>query len=229
MLNFIIKETKQYMQNISTEDYLSEIYKLEQRDIRVKTNILAKKMDISNAAVTDMLKKLSSNGLILYERYKNIQLTKEGRNYAAVIVRRHRIWEIFLNQIVGLPWDKVHDEAHRLEHSASDELIDRLEEMLNYPEFDPHGDPIPAKNGKLPKHKGYLPLSKVEKGKSAKVVRVNDFDDKFLIYLKKIGIKLYKKIKVVDILEFDNSLEVKINNKNYNISKIVAENIFVGD
>ena len=125
------------MKNTSTENYLSEIYKLEQSKIRVQTNILAKKMDISNAAVTDMLKKLSSNGLILYERYKNIQLTKKGKDYAAVIVRRHRIWEIFLNQIVGLPWDKVHDEAHRLEHSSSDELIDRIEEMLNYPEFDP--------------------------------------------------------------------------------------------
>lgn len=217
------------MKNISIENYLGEIYKLEQRGVRVKTNILAKKMDISNAAVTDMLKKLSSNGLILYERYKNIQLTKKGSNYAAVVVRRHRIWEIFLNQIVGLPWDKVHDEAHRLEHSASDELIDRLEEMLDYPEFDPHGDPIPGRDGSIPKHKGYLSLLKLKKGESAKVVRVNDFDDKFLIYIKQIGVKLDRKIKVVNILEFDNSLEVKINNKNYNISRTVAENIFVGD
>ena len=217
------------MNNISTENYLSEIYKFEQSGIKVKTNILAKKMDISNAAVTDMLKKLSLNGLILYERYKNIQLTKKGRDYAAVTVRKHRIWEIFLNQIVGLPWDKVHDEAHHLEHSTSDELVDRLEEMLDYPEFDPHGDPIPAKDGSVPKHKGYLSLSKLKKGKSAKVVRVNDFNDKFLIYIKQIGIKLDQKIKVVDILEFDNSLEIKINNKNYNISRTVAENIFVGD
>jgi len=217
------------MGNTSTENYLSEIFKLEQSAIKVKTNLLAKKMGISDAAVTDMLKKLSVNGLILYERYKNIELTKKGRKYASVIVRRHRIWEIFLYQIVGLPWDKVHDEAHRLEHSSSDELVDKLEEILNFPEFDPHGDPIPGKDGKVPKHKGYLPLSKLGKGKSAKVVRVNDFDPKFLIYLRKIGIELDQKIEVVDVLEFDNSLEIKINSKNYNVSRMVAENIFIGD
>jgi len=215
------------MQNISTENYLSEIYKLEQSEIKVKTNILAKKMEISDAAVTDMLKKLSSNGLILYERYKNIQLTKRGREYAGRIVRRHRIWEIFLNQVVGLPWDKVHDEAHRLEHSSSDELVDRMEEMLDYPEFDPHGDPIPAKDGSIPKLKDSIPLSKVKVGKGGKVIRVNDFDNGFLNYLSKIGLKLGKKITVKDKLNFDNSLLIKIGDKQINISGKLASNIFI--
>lgn len=215
------------MKNISTENYLSEIYKLEQSKIKVKTNILAKKLDISNAAVTDMLKKLSSNGLILYERYKNIQLTKKGKNYAAVIVRRHRIWEIFLNQIVGLPWDKVHDEAHRLEHSSSDELIDRIEEMLNYPEFDPHGDPIPSKDGSIPKLKESTNLSKVKIGEWGKVIRVNDYDNEFLNYLSRIGLKLGKKITVKDKLNFDNSLLIKIGDKQINISGKLASNIFI--
>ncbi|MCH7974004.1 MAG: metal-dependent transcriptional regulator [Bacteroidetes bacterium] len=215
------------MKNTSTENYLSEIYKLEQSKTRVQTNILAKKMDISNAAVTDMLKKLSSNGLILYERYKNIQLTKKGKDYAAVIVRRHRIWEIFLNQIVGLPWDKVHDEAHRLEHSSSDELIDRIEEMLNYPEFDPHGDPIPAKDGSIPKLKESTNLSKVKIGEWGKVIRVNDYDNEFLNYLSRIGLKLGKKITVKDKLNFDNSLLIKIGNNQINISAKLASNIFI--
>ena len=215
------------MKNISTENYLSEIYKLEQSKIKVKTNIIAKKLDISNAAVTDMLKKLSSNGLILYERYKNIQLTKKGKDYAAVIVRRHRIWEIFLNQIVGLPWDKVHDEAHRLEHSSSDELIDRIEEMLNYPEFDPHGDPIPAKDGSIPKLKESTNLSKVKIGEWGKVIRVNDYDNEFLNYLSRIGLKLGKKITVKDKLNFDNSLLIKIGNNQINISAKLASNIFI--
>ncbi|MCH8943088.1 MAG: metal-dependent transcriptional regulator [Bacteroidetes bacterium] len=215
------------MKNISTENYLSEIYKLEQSKIKVKTNIIAKKLDISNAAVTDMLKKLSSNGLILYERYKNIQLTKKGKDYAAVIVRRHRIWEIFLNQIVGLPWDKVHDEAHRLEHSSSDELIDRIEEMLNYPEFDPHGDPIPAKDGSIPKLKESTNLSKVKIGEWGKVIRVNDYDNEFLNYLSRIGLKLGKKITVKDKLNFDNSLLIKIGDKQINISGKLASNIFI--
>ena len=215
------------MKNISTENYLSEIYKLEQSKIKVKTNIIAKKLDISNAAVTDMLKKLSSNGLILYERYKNIQLTQTGKDYAAVIVRRHRIWEIFLNQIVGLPWDKVHDEAHRLEHSSSDELIDRIEEMLNYPEFDPHGDPIPAKDGSIPKLKESTNLSKVKIGEWGKVIRVNDYDNEFLNYLSRIGLKLGKKITVKDKLNFDNSLLIKIGNNQINISAKLASNIFI--
>ncbi|MCH7827878.1 MAG: metal-dependent transcriptional regulator [Bacteroidetes bacterium] len=215
------------MQNTSTENYLSEIFRLEQSEIRVKTNIIAKKMGISDAAVTDMLKKLSANGLILYERYKNIQLTKKGKDYAAVIVRRHRIWEIFLNQIVKLPWDKVHDEAHRLEHSSSDELVDRMEEMLDYPEFDPHGDPIPAKDGSIPKLKDTTPLSKVKVGEEGKVMRVNDFDNEFLNYLSKIGLKLGKKIKVKDKLNFDNSLLIKIGNNQINISAKLASNIFI--
>ena len=215
------------MKNISTENYLSEIYKLEQSKIKVKTNIIAKKLDISNAAVTDILKKLSSNGLILYERYKNIQLTKKGKDYASVIVRRHRIWEIFLNQIVGLPWDKVHDEAHRLEHSSSDELIDRIEEMLNYPEFDPHGDPIPAKDGSIPKLKESTNLSKVKIGEWGKVIRVNDYDNEFLNYLSRIGLKLGKKITVKDKLNFDNSLLIKIGDKQINISGKLASNIFI--
>jgi len=215
------------MRNISTENYLSEIYKIEQTGIKVKTNVIAKKMEISDAAVTDMLKKLSSNGLILYERYKNIQLTKKGKEYAGVIVRRHRIWEIFLHQVVGLPWEKVHDEAHRLEHSASDELVDRLEAMLNYPEFDPHGDPIPAKDGKVPKLKDSIPLSNVQVGKGGKVIRVNDFDNGFLSYLTKIGLKLGKKITVKDRLNFDDSLLIKIGENQINISGKLAANIFI--
>ena len=215
------------MRNISTENYLSEIYKIEQTGIKVKTNVIAKKMEISDAAVTDMLKKLSSNGLILYERYRNIQLTKKGRVYAAAVVRRHRIWEIFLHQVVGLPWEKVHDEAHRLEHSASDELVDRLEAMLNYPEFDPHGDPIPAKDGKVPKLKDSIPLSNVQVGKGGKVIRVNNFDNGFLSYLTKIGLKLGKKITVKDRLNFDDSLLIKIGENQINISGKLAANIFI--
>ena len=215
------------MQNVSTENYLSEIYKLEQSNVKVKTNVIAKKLEISNAAVTDMLKKLSTNGWIFYERYKNIELTKTGKEYASQIVRRHRIWEIFLHQVVGLPWEKVHDEAHRLEHSASDELVDKLEEMLDYPEFDPHGDPIPAKDGKVPKIKDSIPLSNVQVGKGGKVIRVNDFDNGFLSYLTKIGLKLGKKITVKDRLNFDDSLLIKVGENQINISGKLAANIFI--
>ena len=174
------------MQNISKEDYLSAIYKYRETDGMIKANCIADKLSISNAAVTDMLKKLAHDGFVDYKRYKGIKLTTNGEEYAKNMVRRHRIWEVFLHQIVGMPWDKVHEEAHNLEHGASEELINRMEEMLDFPAFDPHGDPIPDKNGSLPKQKQTTPLSLVSKGETVQVVRVNDFDkliDRIIIRL----------------------------------------------
>jgi DtxR family Mn-dependent transcriptional regulator len=145
------------------------------------------------------------------------------------MVRRHRIWEVFLHQIVGLPWDKVHSEAENLEHSSSDELIDRLEEMLDYPEFDPHGDPIPKKNGMMPKGNLGIPLSNIEPGKLVKVNRVHDFDSSFLKYISKIGIELNKEITVLDSVQFDHSLIIEVDDKETSISNKVAANIFVSE
>ena len=197
------------MINISKENYLSVIYKSSDSNGEIKVNQIAENLNITAAAVTDMLRKLSKEGYVQYKRYKGTRLTKAGEEYARSMVRRHRIWELFLHQIVGLPWDKVHEEAHNLEHSASDELINKMEEMLDYPEYDPHGDPIPDKNGKLPKGNIGIPLSSVEPGNKVKVSRVHDFDSSFLQYISKIGIELNKEITVVDSLEFDHSLLVK--------------------
>ncbi len=215
------------MQNISKEDYLGIIYKHKNINGEIKANLIAGKLQVSNAAVTDMLKKLSKDGLIKYERYKGIKLTKDGENYARNMVRRHRIWEVFLNQIVGLPWDKVHDEAHRLEHSSSDELIDKMEEMLDFPEYDPHGDPIPSREGKVPVLRKHLPLSALKKDDTGKVIRVSDFDENFLLYLSELGIKLNELIKVTEKRSFDNSMMIMINDKQWNISKKLGDNVFV--
>ena len=221
------------MQNISKEDYLSIIYKNKDASGEIKANIIADKLQISNAAVTDMLKKLSKDGYIKYERYKGINLTQEGESYAKNMVRRHRIWEVFLHQIVGIPWDKVHDEAHNLEHSASDELINKMEEMLDFPEFDPHGDPIPSKDGTIPEQRKAVPLSLLKENLTGVVTRVNDFDNKFLEYISKIGIELGKEIYIKDILGFDRSMMVVIDpangtgGKEINLSSTVAANIFV--
>ena len=215
------------MQNISKEDYLSAIYKYRETDGTIKANRIADKLAISNAAVTDMLKKLGNDGFVDYKRYKGTRLTKNGEEYAKNMVRRHRIWEVFLHQIVGMPWDKVHEEAHNLEHGASDELINKMEEMLDFPEFDPHGDPIPDKNGSLPKQKQTTPLSLVSKGETVQVVRVNDFDNRFLKYLSGIGIELNKKLTVKNMLGFDKSMIILIDNKEVNISSIIAANVFV--
>ena len=141
------------MSSISIENYLSIIYKYRNEAGGIKGNVIAEKLHISNSAVTDMLKKLAKAKLIEYTPYKEIRLTETGESSALNLVRRHRIWEIFLHLIVKLPWEMVHEEAERLEHHSSDELINRLDEMLNFPEFDPHGAPIPGKDGDIPKQK----------------------------------------------------------------------------
>jgi len=215
------------MKNISKEDYLSAIYKFRNEDGEIKPNLIADTLDISNAAVTDMLRKLSTDGLVVYKKYKGIKLTVEGENYAKNMVRRHRIWETFLNRILGMPWDKVHDEAEKLEHSSSDELINKIEEYLDYPETDPHGYPIPNRKGKLPKHKIAVAISELHKNEKAEVIRVNDTNSRLLSYLSKIGIDLGKEISIKDVLDFDGSMLLKINNKEVNISKTIALNIFV--
>ena len=219
-VNLIVK-------NISKEDYLSIIYKSSDSNGVIKANQIAEKLNISAAAVTDMLRKLSKAGYVDYKRHKGIKLTKSGEDYARSMVRRHRIWEVFLHQIVGLPWDKVHNEAENLEHSSSDELINRMEEMLDYPEFDPHGDPIPDRNGKMPKGNLGTPLSTIEPGNSVKVNRVHDFDSSFLQYITNIGIELNKEVTVLDTLEFDHSLLIEVDKKKTSISNKVAANIFV--
>ena len=215
------------MRNISKEDYLSAIYKYREVDGTIKANIIAEKLSVSNAAVTDMLKKLSKDGYVDYKRYKEIKLSKDGEEYAKNMVRRHRIWEVFLNQVVGIPWDEVHEEAHNLEHSASDSLINRMEEMLDFPAFDPHGDPIPSKDGKMPKLKKNISLSFLQADDKGTVVRVNDFDNNFLSYISKIGINLGKEIFVKQVLDFDRSMLVVVNGKETNISSTIASNIFV--
>ena len=215
------------MKNTSKENYLRTIYRFCNGEGRIKTAQIAEKLGISNAAVTDMMKKLSRDGFVEYERYRDIRLTEQGDSYAKNIVRRHRIWEMFLNRIVKLPWDKVHDEAENLEHSSSDELINKLEEILGFPEFDPHGDPIPDKNGTLPEERNMMPLSMVKAGKTVEVIRVNDFDSNLLNYLSGIGIELNKKIDVKDILAFDNSMIISVDDNEMNISNTIALNVFV--
>ncbi len=215
------------MQNDSKEDYLGIIFKHQDSNGEIKPNIIAEKLSVSNAAVTDMLKKLSKEGLVNYKKYKGISLTKSGEIFARNIVRRHRLWEVFLYQIIGMPWDKVHDEANRLEHSSSDDLMDRINEMLNFPEYDPHGDPIPTKEGKVPEIKKHQPLAELSTGDSANVVRVNDFDENFLMYISKLGIKLKEKIVVKEKRAFDKSMEILVNGQPWNISNKLAQNIFV--
>lgn len=211
----------------SKEDYLGTIFRYRAKNKEIKANQIAEKLAVSNAAVTDMLKKLSADGLVLYQPYKGIALTVAGEKQARDIVRRHRIWEMFLFQVVGLSWEKVHEEAHRLEHSSSRELIDRLEEMLGFPRFDPHGDPIPSRSGKIPSISNSLMLSELTENTNAKVVRVIDYSEGFLSYLDEIGLKLNMKIKIMKRRMFDKTIQLQINHRLCDISDETARNIFV--
>ncbi len=215
------------MTNISQEDYLTTIYRNVNDVGEIKPNTLAEKLDISNAAVTDMLRKLSRDGLVNYKKYKSIRLTNKGEQYAKNMLRRHRLWEVFLHRTLGMSWDKVHDEAEKLEHSSSDELINLLEEFLEYPKVDPHGFPIPDKNGKIKKTKAVKAVSELNKRDSAVIIRVNDDVKNLLQYVSKIGIALGKKVIIKDKLEYDGSIIILIDDKEMNISNKVAANIFV--
>ncbi|MFZ1280938.1 MAG: metal-dependent transcriptional regulator [Ignavibacteriaceae bacterium] len=215
------------MDNISQEDYLTAIFRNLDDAGEIKPNLLAEKLEISNAAVTDMLRKLSRDGFVDYKKYKSIKLTNDGESYAKNMLRRHRIWEVFLHQTLGMSWDKVHEEAEKLEHSSSDELINLLEEFLDYPEVDPHGYPIPDKNGKIKKSKSVVAITELSENDIAKVIRVNDDVKNFLSYITKIGISLGKEIIIKDKLEYDGSVLVKIDSKEMNISNKIASNIFV--
>lgn len=215
------------MINISQEDYLTAIYRNLDDAGEIRQNLLAAKLEISNAAVTDMLRKLSRDGFVDYQKYKSIKLTNEGESYAKNMLRRHRIWEVFLHQTLGMTWDKVHDEAEKLEHSSTDELINLLEEFLEYPEVDPHGYPIPDKNGKIKNIKSAVAISELIKNDSAKVLMVNDDVKNLLSYISKIGITLGTKIKMIDKLEYNGSVLISIEKKEVNLSNKIASNIFV--
>jgi DtxR family Mn-dependent transcriptional regulator len=174
-----------------------------------------------------MLKKLAAKKLIRYEKYKGFYLTEKGRGIGVKIIRKHRLWESFLVQKMNFRWDEVHDIAEQLEHIQSDALIDRLDEMLGFPKTDPHGDPIPDKNGIFRKTKS-VTLSELKSKSTAVVTGVNDNSNSFLRFLDKIGIALGDKIIVLSTEPYDKSLRVSVNKgKEIFISENVALNILV--
>ncbi|MCX8056289.1 MAG: metal-dependent transcriptional regulator [Ignavibacteria bacterium] len=215
------------MSNISKEDYLRVIYKgLEDSEI-VSPSMVAEHLNISNAAVTDMLRKLTKEKYVSYEPYRGIQLLQKGRSEAIKIVRRHRIWETFLFKVVGLPWYQIDEEAENLEHSSSDELIDRLEMILGYPDFDPHGHPIPKRNGKIPKQNKSFPLAKLNAGETACIQKVNDYNKELLKYLYESKLMIGNRLKVIEKRKFDDTLVIQIDKKQLIISEKISKNIFV--
>ncbi|MFC2093282.1 metal-dependent transcriptional regulator [Bacteroidota bacterium] len=214
------------MLNKSIEDYLKNIYTIKLAAGRVSTSLLAEKLCVSAAAVSDMVSKLSKTGYIKNTPYKGFELTKKGQGIAINLIRKHRIWEVFLLKHLKYPWEQVHTEAENLEHASSDELILKLEDLLEFPKYDPHGDPIPDRNGKFI-HDELKPLSNIDIGKTVTIKRVPDENPEVLLYLTKTGLKLNDKVKVVGKINFDNSIQILAKKNKIFLSEKLANSIFV--
>ncbi len=214
------------MASEQVENYLKNIYKLQERDGRVTTSSLSDQLQISAPSVTEMIKKLAEEGSVTYTPYKGVELTERGRKKALRIIRRHRLWELFLVEVLKYDWDEIDEEAERLEHITSEKLEQRLDKALGFPRRDPHGDIIPSAEGHV-EEVNHLSLSDVEPGKTVIVSRVSDSNPEVLQYAAKLGIFLKRKIKVRERIEFDGSLRVEIGRKEQFISSKLAKSIFV--
>ena len=212
----------------SEENYLKTIYHLSvQLENEVTTNRIAEMMVTKASSVTDMLKKLAEKELIHYIKYQGVSLTDKGNHTAKMIVRKHRLWEVFLVEKLAFTWDEVHDIAEQLEHIKSEQLINKLDNFLGNPTEDPHGDPIPDSNGRMPEL-GYKNLSEIGENQTVIMMGVSQHSTNFLQYLAKIGLNLGISIEVIEINNFDKSLTIKIGGNNQCfISYEVAKNLLV--
>ena len=213
----------------SEENYIKSIFHLQQETGLVNTNSLAAEMQTRPASVTDMLKKLKGKKLLQYEKYKGFKLNEAGKKAALNVVRKHRLWEFFLVEKLNFDWDKVHSIAEEMEHISSEELVQRLDNFLGNPSFDPHGDPIPDKNGKIQVIKQQS-LSEISFKKNVTVSSVSNQTAQMLDMLKHYNIAIGTQLMVLKKFEFDGSLEIKVSKQNACIiSEQVAKNIFVHD
>ena len=211
----------------SEENYIKCIYHLQQETGMVNTNALAGEMHTRPASVTDMLKKLKAKKLLQYERYRGFRLNEAGKKVALHVVRKHRLWEYFLAEVLKFDWDKVHPIAEELEHISNDELIQRLDKFLGNPSFDPHGDPIPDRNGKIPV-RNQLSLSEAPLKKTVTISSVSNQTVQMLEMLKHYKIALGTQLQVLQKFSFDGSLEIKVlKQPACIISEQVAKNVFV--
>ncbi|MGV8878882.1 MAG: metal-dependent transcriptional regulator [Sphingobacteriaceae bacterium] len=215
------------MQSFTEENYLKAIYHLSVDDSTISTNKIAAAMNTKPASVTDMLKKLSEKLLINYIPYQGVSLSDKGRKIAIGIVRKHRLWEHFLVEKLNFKWDEVHELAEELEHIQSKELIDRLDEFLNFPQHDPHGDPIPDRSGKI-KTTEFQSLAALKVQDSGVISGVREHMPIFLQYLEKIKLTIGTRATVLEIIDYDHSVVLERDNGSLiSISRDVAKNILI--
>jgi DtxR family Mn-dependent transcriptional regulator len=213
--------------SVSIENFLKSIYQLKfDRRKKASSTNLSSSLGISQAAVTDMAKKLAGKGLIEYQKYKEISLTPEGRLQAVKVIRRHRLWESFLHKVLNLPAQTVHEEAEILEHQTSDYLLERIDEFLGFPDFDPHGDPIPDAKGNFPASDA-IPLSEGSKGERYTIHRMHVNDCKFQNYFTENNIRIGSDLAIDDVFDEDGSVAVEIDNRKIIFNSQLADNIHI--
>lgn len=216
------------MYSLSEENYLKAIYHLSNHgEESVNTNAIAEEMKTAPASVSDMIRKLSKKKLVDYQKYHGVNISKKGREVALKVIRKHRLWEVFLVEKLNFKWDEVHDIAEQLEHIQSGPLIERLDEHLGFPKFDPHGDPIPNALGEI----APIPtttLSMLKSGSKCRVVCAKDSSSDLLLYLDKINVSLGARLEVTEVHAFDASFSVQVNGASpLTLSSKVTENIIV--
>lgn len=214
------------MNTKSEEDYLKCLYHLQQGNKNVSTNEIANYLSMKPSSVSDMLKKLAEKKCVNYLKYKGSSLTKKGKLIALSVIRKHRLWETFLVNKLGFSWSKVHNIAEQLEHVNSEELIDKLDYFLAYPQIDPHGDPIPQKNGTIAELNQKL-LSELKHGEEGIITGIKKGTPSLLNFLDQKNIKLGDQIQLISILEFDQSAEVIIHEKAINLSEKICSNLLI--
>jgi DtxR family transcriptional regulator, Mn-dependent transcriptional regulator len=206
------------------EDYLKTIYELELGSGAATTNDIANRLSVAPASVSGMIRRLADQGLLRHERYRGVRLTDEGRRVALGTIRRHRIIETYLTERLGYPWDLVHDEAERLEHAASDQLIDRMAAALGDPTVDPHGAPIPTREGEI--HEGETTtLADLEPGETARISRVSDDNPDLLRYLDELGLTLGTLVTVLEHAPFDGPVTLRVGANGVARERIIGRNV----
>ena len=210
----------------SEENYLKAIFHLQTEAGTVTTNALAEKLKTKPASITDMMKKLNAKKLLHYKPYYGFSLSSEGKRIALRIIRRHRLWEYFLSEKLKFGWNEIHQLAEELEHVSSKQLVDRLDQYLGFPQFDPHGDPIPDSKGKI-KNRSELPLLQLPFHHPAEVCQVTNQSEEILELLQHKNIGIGTKLEVKKHFDFDHSIELKIKNSTVTISGLLAKNILV--
>ena len=208
------------------EDYLKAIYEIGRGSVSVATNDIAQRLNLAAASVSGMVRRLADQGLLSYERYRGVMLTDSGRRAALRTIRRHRVIEAYLSHALQYPWDRVHDEAERLEHAASDELVDRMAEAIGEPLVDPHGAPIPSREG-LVDETVYLSLAELASGFAARVVEVSDDDPEMLRYLAELNILPGVEIVVLSKAPYEGPISIRVGSERISIGPALASQVLV--